>query len=100
MRANRSFPICFFKRSHFGLIMLVVLLSLLAGCNLPSPGGDLPTCRPEELVSPPNPRYPGDLMIISTLSPTFTWDWGGDCDPQEFQIEVFNPSSTLPAMIS
>jgi hypothetical protein len=85
------------RGGQFGLAMLVTL-SLLVGCTLPIE--DLPTCLPGELVSPLRILSPGDEQVIDTLSPTFIWDWGGRCNPEQFLLEVFNPTSDLPAMIS
>jgi hypothetical protein len=81
---------------QIGLVTLAAWL--LVGCHLPSP--DLPTCLPEELINPAVLTSPDDGEVIDTLSPMYVWEWDGVCNPQEFLLEVFSPTSDLPAMIS
>jgi hypothetical protein len=98
MRVKRLYQTYFLSCWQIGLVTMGAWL--LGGCNFPSPDEDLPTCLPEELINPAIPLGPGDNEVIDTLSPTYIWDWGGGCNPQEFLLEVFNPTSDLPAMIS
>jgi hypothetical protein len=97
MRVIRLFQTHFLKYWKIELVLVGALL--LVGCSFPA-GGDLPACLPEELAEPATLLNPSDNEVISTLSPTFIFDWGSDCNPQEFLLEVFNPTSDQPAIIS
>src|SRR3972149_10026736 len=71
------------NESRAGLLAAVSALALaLAACTFPSEG-----CREEELVAPTN-VHPTDDSVIEALSPTLTWSYEGDCEPESFRIQL------------
>lgn len=98
MRVKRLFQSQLQRCWQIGLV--AVGAWLLIGCHYPTPIAALPTCLPEELINPAVLTSPDDGEVIDTLSPMYVWDWGVACNPQEFLLEVFNPTNDLPATIS
>jgi len=72
------------------LTAFLALAILLGACTFPSEG-----CRPEELVAPTNLSPAGDV-VVGSLSPTLTWSYDGDCEPESFRVSL---SSDLEAPI-
>ena len=64
------------------LAAFLALAMLLGACTFPSEG-----CRPEELVAPTN-LAPSDNVVVGSLSPTLTWSYDGDCEPESFRISL------------
>jgi hypothetical protein len=71
--------------SRAGILLLAAVSALamvLGACTFPSEG-----CRPEELEAPTN-LAPADDVVIGGLSPTLTWSYDADCEPESFRISL------------
>ncbi len=95
----------FFLRYWRIELVLIGMLFVLVGCNLPvlrpPPVAEGPsTCTPEELTSPPRILTPEDGEVVDSLLPTFIWDWPAACNPEEFLVDVFNATGASPAISS
>jgi hypothetical protein len=64
-------------------LVLAAVGVVLAGCTFPSS-----RCGEEELVAPSNP-FPADDQVIDSLTPTLTWTYEGDCEPEAFRISFY-----------
>lgn len=62
------------------LAAVLALGMVLAACTFPSEG-----CRPEELV-PASNFLPAEGSVIDSLSPTLSWSYDGDCEPESFRV--------------
>jgi hypothetical protein len=99
MSPDRPSQLFIFGWQRFTLVTVGVIL-LMGGCSMPTPVGDVPACLPEELTGSLDLLNPDNDEVIDTLSPMFVWDWGSECEPEQFLLEVFEPTSVLPAVYS
>lgn len=82
---------------HLILSILVtsgMMLSL--GACVPATGTPEPACAVEDLVAPTNLwpgdlSTPGDIPVLDTLTPTFTWEFYGGCQPDNYRVEIHRP---------
>lgn len=82
-------------RSHstvFGFVIVTVLGVLLPACTFPST-----ECSRDELVAP-SILSPMDDAVLDDLTPTLTWRYDGDCEPDGFRIKL-SSSHDSTAMI-
>lgn len=67
------------KRVWFAILVLGLLIS---GC-----GGGAPTCDTASLVMP-NLASPANGVLVNDLTPTFTWNYPDDCNPENYYIDL------------
>ncbi|KAF0109338.1 MAG: hypothetical protein FD146_382 [Anaerolineaceae bacterium] len=88
MKSRRLHPV-----HIFALLTLTGLILPLGAC-VPV---DEPACLVEDLVAPVNllpndtSTTPGDTPVVSTLTPTFTWEFPAACAPDSYTVFIYQP---------
>jgi len=78
-----------FNRSNRFLIggVLLVLAASLAACEFPDR-----SCDPADMPAPVN-LSPDNGAVIDSLTPSLTWQYWGDCDPDAFAMRLYDENT-------